>query len=266
MITFTRSVGSAPATTTMALSRLGACPPDVQSISQKANQAAAARMATKAFANRGKPVIATFYRPYGDDVSMRGGLGAVLSPMEINRTIASAHKPGDWYAGPTALMTNQYTRGESDYYYDSPLGAVPTDDELARARGCYTPVHSGWINSLGFGSPQSIAVGAFGVDTPDVLTPPTGGLSKYQQYALMLSFVSTAAIVASSAIAMYRNMKATGYAFPPTPPEPKTDTKPKDQGFPAVSGANLRKKTKARRKSKKKSKCGSRCNCGCGCR
>jgi hypothetical protein len=37
-----------------------------------------------------------------------------------------------------------YHTGESGLYYDTPLGAIPTDEELSYNYG-YTPVTSGWV-------------------------------------------------------------------------------------------------------------------------
>jgi len=48
------------------------------------------------------------------------------------------------YLCPPDPQFNQ--RGEQGFYYDTALGAIPTDAELAKNYG-YTPVTSGWINS-----------------------------------------------------------------------------------------------------------------------
>lgn len=144
-----------------------------------------------------KPPIATFYRPYGDDVNLRGGFGVILSPPEINRSLSN----GARHVGPTSFI-DQFRRSDFDMYYDTPLGAVPTDDELALHRECYTPVHSGWIDAR----PATLAGLAETMDT----------LTKQQKLALLLSIVSTFAIVTSAAVSVYRNIKM-GQMFQPMP-------------------------------------------------
>jgi hypothetical protein len=83
-------------------------------------------------------------------------LGVILAPFGKNG-------PG-WYAesGPAYGGTGTYlgparpypttdrffnTRGEVGLYYDTQLGAIPTDAEMAKSYVCYTPVTSGWINA-----------------------------------------------------------------------------------------------------------------------
>lgn len=85
-------------------------------------------------------------------------LGVILTPY-------GAHSPHGWYAeaaqargskstylpqpGPYPIIDRFFsTRGEVGYYYDTQLGdMIPTDAEMAKSYVCYTPVHSGWINT-----------------------------------------------------------------------------------------------------------------------
>lgn len=88
------------------------------------------------------------YRIYGDRAQLKSaGLGIVLSPYgkvpgaapwEINRT-------GPSITPNLTPFDPQYNqRGERGWYYDTPLGAIPTDAELSKNL-CYTPVESGWV-------------------------------------------------------------------------------------------------------------------------
>ena len=64
--------------------------------------------------------------------------GAYPSP------IAYSYGGNGKYLCPADPQFNQ--RGEHGFYYDTPLGAIPTDAELSKNYG-YTPVTSGWVTA-----------------------------------------------------------------------------------------------------------------------
>lgn len=109
------------------------------------------------------------------------------------------------------------TRGAPGYYYDTQLGAIPTDAELATGR-CYTPVSSGWINSkqgyvpgpwrfgwdpAGSYGPQTSLSGLRDATADDVLA----AMNAHNQRVFMLSVVSTVAVSISALFALYRNAR-----------------------------------------------------------
>jgi hypothetical protein len=157
----------------------------------------------------------TVYDPYPNGASLKSGLGFVLTPWEINRTLPN-ERP---YLKP---FDPQYiTRGERGFYYDTPLGGlgeIPTDAEYARDI-CYTPVKSGWIYSKEgyipppyvppnewrpvapqYGPPTSLSgLGGVGVSLDRAagnLGDATDELVKHQKKMFYLSIVSTLAVAA----------------------------------------------------------------------
>jgi hypothetical protein len=168
--------------------------------------------------NQGGPAAhtrRTFYDPYPNGANLTSsGLGFVLSPWEINRTLPNGHP----YLKP---FDPQYiTRGERGYYYDTQLGEIPTDAEYATDI-CYTPVKSGWIYSKEgyipppyvppnqwrpvapqFGPPTSLdGVALSGVESSlgqaaNSLGDATDELVKHQRRMFYLSIISTAAVAA----------------------------------------------------------------------
>ena len=148
------------------------------------------------------------------------------------------------------------TRGEQGMYYDTPLGglgatiarkierwkinrqrrlmglgSIPTDAELATVRG-YTPVASGWINSVspkGYvtgpwlppngadysGTPAPIALfGLRGLREDPAVVPPAqtpvdviAALQEHNDKVFALTLVSTAAVAVSAMIAIFRGLK-----------------------------------------------------------
>lgn len=106
-------------------------------------------------------------------------LGVILTPF-------GANGPG-WYAeinrayggkgtylpqpGPHPTVDRFHnSRGEVGWYYDTQLGAIPTDAELAKTYVCYTPVATGEINAE-----QGFIPGPwrFGWDPAGKYGPPT---------------------------------------------------------------------------------------------
>mgnify|MGYP001575285331 CR=1 FL=1 len=142
----------------------------------------------------------TGYSPYADLPSMHG-LGVILEPPEINRT-----GPGGFPFYPSDA--GYYTRGEPGLYYDSPIGAIPTDDDLAR-NICTTPVQSGWIHTATgtvqvphIGPVQSAGLGALGETISETATM-VGELARHQRRMFYLSFVSTIALATMSALHVF---------------------------------------------------------------
>ncbi len=96
------------------------------------------------------------HSPYGfgnEIAQARGGAWGIYLPQPV---------------GYPRIDRQHITRGEVGFYYDSRLGGrkptflerwrmrralrglgdmIPTDAELAKNTACYTPVHSGWINT-----------------------------------------------------------------------------------------------------------------------
>lgn len=154
------------------------------------------------------------YSPYPTIADLKGsGLGFVLAPWEINRTLPN----GPPYLKP--FDPGYYQRGEMDLYYDTQLGAIPTDAELG-PNECYTPVQSGWINAKeGFVPPPWVPPHGWR-PVPAQYGPPTsldgaqlsdfGGaleeLVKHQKKMFYISLISTTAIVA---VAIANVWKAT---------------------------------------------------------
>jgi hypothetical protein len=232
MITFTRSVGTSPGTTVVArdngLTTLGIqqCWPVPQPIHIAPNQGGP-RAAPKAKAPAAGPRFRV-YDPYQMVSQMDGGLGFVLAPWEINRTLPNGHpyhKPFD----------PQYiTRGERGYYYDTPLGGaqlgeIPTDAEFAKDI-CYTPVKSGWIYSKEgyipppyvppdewrpvapqYGPPTSLSglgsVEASLGQAADNLGDATDELAKHQRRMFYLSIISTCAVAAVATATIIRTLR-----------------------------------------------------------
>lgn len=74
-------------------------------------------------------------------------LGFVVAPFgqipgAYPSPIAYSYGGNGGYLGPPDPQFNQ--RGEAGHYFDTPLGAIPTDAELSKTYG-YTPVASGWV-------------------------------------------------------------------------------------------------------------------------
>lgn len=148
-------------------------------------------------------------------------------------------------------------RGEYGYYYDTQLGraqglsraqglgAIPTDAELSRYMGWYTPVHSGWVTTnqgyypapwvprrggVRWWGPQiaplqgrGLGDATTGLDPTQVPLVPAPAApaatpvpsaadfiqiyDQHEQQKFLLSALSTAAVVASSLIAFYRTFR-----------------------------------------------------------
>lgn len=106
-------------------------------------------------------------------------LGVILTPYGANgpgwySETGSAYGGRGTYLpqpGPNPLVDYFHnTRGEVGFYYDTQLGAIPTDAELATVYQCYTPVASGWINTKeGYVTPPW----RFGWDPAGAYGPPT---------------------------------------------------------------------------------------------
>jgi hypothetical protein len=164
--------------------------------------------------------------------SLSGGLGYVLTQgtgWEINRTL-----PGGYpYLPP--FDPQYYRRGETGLYYDTPLGAIPTDAEIG-PNECYTPVQSAWIYAKeGFIAPPYIpphgwrpVTRPYGPPTAPLGQPfpPQEGnigpesavadvlasqaineLSRHQRRLFFLTALSTTAIVAVASINIFRAIR-----------------------------------------------------------
>lgn len=161
------------------------------------------------------------YDPYGSFAQLKGpaGLGFVLTQgggWEINRTLPG-NKP---LLRPYDPRYNE--RGEQGFYYDTMLGAIPTDAEIG-PNECYTPVQSGWIWAKeGYIAPPYVPPRQWR-PVPSQYDPPTSlgsalaaadaaseavaELSKHQRRMFYLSALSTAAIVAVASINIVRAIR-----------------------------------------------------------
>jgi hypothetical protein len=167
-------------------------------------------------------MLGVILTPYGADTShgwyaettmARGGQGRYLPQPGPHPRVDRFHN----------------TRGEVGFYYDSQLGAIPTDAELAKVYQCYTPVASGWINTkqgyipppwrfgwdpAGKYGPQTSLSGVAGAraQLADDAPQPTAAdvlaaMNAHNQRVFMLSVVSTVAVSISALFAFYRNAR-----------------------------------------------------------
>lgn len=149
------------------------------------------------------PSIGTLYRPYGDDANLRG-LGFLPNPPHYIRTVAGTR---GWAPPPDGYHTDQYVPGNALPSYDNVLGWIPGDDAIATTRSCYLPVQAGWLNleRVSRTPAPAASLGEAASRTEPAAAPAE--TSRYQRYALMFSALSTFAIVANSAFAIYRNLR-----------------------------------------------------------
>jgi hypothetical protein len=143
-------------------------------------------------------------------------LGVILTPYP---EIAQARGAQNNYLAPFDPYFNQ--RGERGWYYDTQLGAIPTDAELATNYG-YTPVASGWINTSkgyvtgpwrggwdpagAYGPPTSLS--GLGIDTPaDAAATAVIALQDQQSRAFKLMIISTSAIALSALLAAWKTAR-----------------------------------------------------------
>lgn len=186
-------------------------------------------------------------------------LGVVLAPYGQNPNGTSPPYTVNYAFGP---RPNQYlcptdpqynTRGVPGMYYDTPLGRpslkgwwqrfkarralrglgdIPTDAELATVRG-YTPVVSGWINTVGqgyvtgpwippdgqdySGYPPPIALKGLRGLRDIVASAPVPGtvttesllqsMQEHNDRVFTLTLVSTTAVAVSALITIFRTLK-----------------------------------------------------------
>jgi hypothetical protein len=100
-----------------------------------------------------KRILQKLYNPYGNEASLKGartkqtgrraGLGLVLAPGTPPSPYEIVYVGQDTRCYQGQYDRQYQTRGEPGFYFDSPLGAIPTDAELSRYYG-YTPVMSTW--------------------------------------------------------------------------------------------------------------------------
>jgi len=146
-------------------------------------------------------------------------LGVILSPYP---EIAQARGAQGNYLEPFDPYFNQ--RGERGWYYDTQLGAIPTDAELATNYG-YTPVASGWINSTNqgyvtgpwrggwdpagaYGPPTSLSgLGADALAPADAAAVAVVALQDQQNRAFKLMIISTSAIALSALLAAWKTAR-----------------------------------------------------------
>ena len=160
---------------------------------------------------------ARMWNPYATVADMNG-LGFVLTQgggWEINRTLPG----GAPYLKPFDPLYNP--RGEQGLYYDTQLGAIPTDAEIG-PNECYTPVQSAWIYAKeGYIPPPYVPPSewrpvAAQYGPPTSLGEATAAdaavqeLSRHQRRMFYLTAMSTAAIVTVASINIYRAMKQRG--------------------------------------------------------
>lgn len=179
-------------------------------------------------------------------------LGVVLTPYGKNPdgtsppftvNYAFGPRPGQ-YLAPHDPQFN--TRGTPGMYYDTPLGApslkswwhkrklkralrglgdIPTDAELATVYG-YTPVQSGWINTVGQGyvtgpwvppdgqnyggyAPPVALHGLRGLrdDAAPSVETMLQSMQEHNDRVFALTLVSTAAVAISAMITVFRTLK-----------------------------------------------------------
>ena len=175
-------------------------------------------------------------------------LGVILTPY-------GAQSPHGWYAeiaqarggqgsylpqpGPYPVIDRFHnTRGEVGFYYDTQLGRapgflkrlfgkkrlgdmIPTDAELAKNTSCYTPVHSGWINTPNgylpnpwrFGWNPAGAYGpttslsGLGVDVQNGAIDVVAAMNAHNRRMFNLAVVSTAAVSISAMFTLWTRWK-----------------------------------------------------------
>lgn len=166
-------------------------------------------------------------------------LGVILTPY--------GHTPGYPPAGITRSVRGatrwlgpfdpqHYTRDDTGYYYDTPLGNIPTDFELAKREG-FLPVASGWVTTQqGYqtggwlppkgwypGQPQAVRIPlqplgltrGLGEALPPVpqTSPPVTAedvlavIAAHNERVFALTFVSTMAVAISALIGLFRTLK-----------------------------------------------------------
>lgn len=206
MLTFTRRVGTAPGTTTMALRGAGAplgihqCwPPPVSNY--------AITTAMPNYSPSGIPPVTpsvTTFNPYASNEDMQGSqLGVILEPPEVNRTL-----PG----GPNYYPYDPgyVTRGEDFHYHDSQFGEIPYDSDYGPS-WCFTPVRSGWVTARDGQYLEPPPVMADRVTQLDGAlaenTDAVQQLTIHQKRLFWLSVVSTFAIATVAAVNVYRLLK-----------------------------------------------------------
>lgn len=205
MIVFAQRVGTAPGTSTLLLRR-----PRLNGLGVQCEPIPGPLMpniapwspAAQPYDTDAPPPeqVAVRYDPYQDIPTMKG-LGMVLTPPFVTRSL-----PG---RGPWAdddPYYNQDQDGTAGFYHDTPLGAIPTDFDLATQQ-CYTPVQSGWISALNgararlFGGRRGLA-GALR-DTSESVD----ALTKAQDRAFWLATISTSAVVILAGVNLFRLWK-----------------------------------------------------------
>jgi len=224
MITFTHSVGTAPGTTTLierppsrelGVMQCGPWPVPISVSADQNKNPIDGRFCPGSVTpihpkpHRAEKKHHRFYNPYPTvaDLKGSGGLGFVLvngGGWEINRTLPNE-------AGSLVPYDPQYyRRGETGYYYDTPLGAIPTDAELG-PNECYTPVQSAWIDTgEGYVAPPYVPPNGWR-PVPAQYGPPTSlgeavdaTVVKHEKRMFYLTAISTIAIVAAASASVYQ--------------------------------------------------------------
>lgn len=137
------------------------------------------------------------------------------------------------WAGP--FDPQFYTRGQAGFFYDTPLGGVPTDFDLARRRG-FLPVVSGWVQTQqGYQTGGWLPPGGYYPGQPaaarvpltplglnglrDALPPATetsppataedvlAVLAAHNDRIFAITVVSTMAVAVSALIGLFRTLK-----------------------------------------------------------
>ena len=195
MVTYARTVGTAPGTTTLSINVNGLgiqcypVPPSMSTYKPDGTPAPAA-----------PPKHATVY---SDEALVKGaGFGYIMDRAEIVRTLPPT---GGYLPG----YTDERHEVSEGIGFDGALGAIPTDAEMGRGR-CYTPVHSGWVylqqqqvRRQAAAAQKSASLGeALGADA-DTLE----ALKRYQRLSLIISSLSVIGMVTLAGVGVYRAIK-----------------------------------------------------------
>jgi len=222
MITFTRSVGTSPGTTTLVLENQQPNGLGIQQCWPVPEPIHLPQPTTRPQIPEAGPRVV--YDPYGSTAELNNGLGFVLSPWEINRTLPG----GPPYQKPFDPFYT--TRGEQGWYYDTQFGEIPTDAEYGK-NVCYTPVKSGWIydqkrgyvpppwvppdgwqpTAPQYGPPTSLHGAELGLQqAAGTLGDVAEELAKHQRRQFYLSIVSTAAIASVALVTIVQALRSKG--------------------------------------------------------
>jgi hypothetical protein len=123
-------------------------------------------------------------------------LGIILDTGGVQKPTANGP-----FLCPSDPQYNQ--RGQRGWYYDTPLGAVPTNAEIAYNRGYY-PV----LDGLGAATdPVVTAMTPAGPTIPSGAEDVIAAINAHNQKVFALSVISTVAVAFSAVLTAYRTSR-----------------------------------------------------------